>query len=68
MSKKGKGKGKKAAAMVISDTDQYDFMDSDQLKLAIVEMTARLKEIKSQRVSHQVERVIIPTSHPISSP
>ncbi|CEO96792.1 Growth arrest-specific protein 8 domain-containing protein [Plasmodiophora brassicae] len=55
-SKKGK-KGKKAKEPEEKAApDQYDMMDSDQLKMAIVEMTARLKEFKNQRISFQIER------------
>lgn len=58
-SKKGK-KGKKAKEPEEKAApDQYDMMDSDQLKMAIVEMTARLKEFKNQRISFQIERVTI---------
>eukprot|EP00474_Spongospora_subterranea_P004279 CRZ04737.1 hypothetical protein [Spongospora subterranea] len=41
-----------------SAPDQFDQMDSDQLKMAIVDMTSRLKDIKNQRVSQQIERVL----------
>ena len=52
---KGKGKGKKAAEAA-AEPDEYDGMTLEELKLAIVQQTESLKELKNQRGAAQIER------------